>query len=202
MEDRLKIYGIRHHGAGSARRISTSLKKFQPNVICIEIPYEANELLSRFELTSQICPLAIMFYSPNNPSQCLYYPFAEFSPEYQALRYGIENGIEIKAIDLPAGISLISNNFNQELDKSLTRDQKNIIRDPISYLARKSGYKDTELWWNSYFESWTEGEDLFDTVNQLMQQLRNNSAGLDDDETLTRESFMHSQLQLQHQQYH
>lgn len=194
MDSEIKIYGIRHHGAGSARRVYESMQKFKPDVVCIEMPYEANRILNSLSKSTHSCPLAIMYYNPNNPSQSLYYPFADFSPEYQAMRYAFENEIPIHAIDLPAGISLVSSNFKNNNEESLNRNQRQMIHDPIGYLARRSGYEDTELWWSTYFETWTEGDDLFETVLGLMKELRIHSKGLDDDETLAREEFMRTEI--------
>ncbi len=191
----IKIYGIRHHGAGSARRLYDSLIKYKPDIICVEMPYEANNILEAFSQSEHHCPLAIMYYNPDHPDQSLYYPFAEFSPEYQALRFGFENRIPMKAIDLPAGMSLINSNFKTKKALSLSNDQLKMVNDPIGYLAMRSGYEDAELWWNTYFESWKDGDDLFDTVNQLMCQLRESSHGQDDEETLIREEFMRDQIQ-------
>lgn len=190
----IKIYGIRHHGAGSARRLYDSLLQYQPDVICIEMPFEANSILEVLSKSEHQCPLAIMFYKSDQPDLSLYYPFAEFSPEYQAMRFGFENKIPVKAIDLPAGMSLIDSNFITKRSLSLNRNQFKMVNDPIGYLAKRSGYEDAELWWNTYFESWKEGEDLFETVNELMFQLRTNTKGEDDEETLIREEFMRDQI--------
>ncbi|NOT37446.1 MAG: hypothetical protein HOP11_08720 [Saprospiraceae bacterium] len=195
METEIKIFGIRHHGAGSARRLFDSLKVFQPEVICIEMPYESNHVFSTLATSEHQCPLAILFYNPEKPSQSMYYPFAEFSPEYQAMRYAFENGIQIHAIDLPAGMSLLSSNFKKANEDNLNRDQKKMILDPLKYLANQCGYKDAELWWTTYFESWTEGNDLFQVIQDLMHELRQHSKGIDDDETLYREDFMRAEIE-------
>ncbi|MEP7195482.1 MAG: DUF5682 family protein [Saprospiraceae bacterium] len=194
METEIKIFGIRHHGAGSARRLFQALQNFEPEIICVEMPYESNQIIHQLKTNAHECPLALMFYNRDKPDQMMYYPFAEFSPEYQAMKYSFEKNIVLHAFDLPAGLSLIPSNFKKNTEQSLTYNQKNIVNDPLGYLAKKSGYQDTERWWDAYFESWTEGEDLFEIINSLMLELRLNSDGLDDYETLVREEFMRTEL--------
>ncbi|MEO6189626.1 MAG: DUF5682 family protein, partial [Saprospiraceae bacterium] len=196
METEIKIFGIRHHGAGSAKRLYSALNKFKPDEICIEMPFESLELITQLKVTPHICPLAFLYYNKENSKQSMYYPFAEFSPEYQAIKYSFEQNIPIIPIDLPAGMSLIPSNFKKETEVGLNSDQQHMINDPLGYLARQSGYKDTERWWDSYFESWTEDEELFNIIHNLMLELRTNSKGIDDYETLLREEFMRQQINI------
>ena len=36
-------------------------------------------------------PVALLVYAPDDPGYGAYYPFAEYSPEWQAIRYGLLN---------------------------------------------------------------------------------------------------------------
>ncbi len=191
----LKIFGIRHHGAGSAARVLAALEQARPEAIGIEMPYESANVIKHLSTSDHNCPLAFLYYNPENTNQSMYYPFAEFSPEYQAMKFAFEHSIPIYPIDLPAGISLVQSNFKTKTEDELNSKQKSIVNDPLAYLAWKSGYADTERWWNSYFESWTDSEELFDVVSNLMTELRLSTRGLDDFETLAREEFMRIQLQ-------
>jgi pheromone shutdown protein TraB len=40
----LKVLGIRHHGAGSCLRVVKALREFNPDYICVEMPFEATTL--------------------------------------------------------------------------------------------------------------------------------------------------------------
>lgn len=51
-------------------------------------------------------PVALMAYQSDNPSNGGFYPFAEFSPEWQTMLYGKEHGIEVRPFDLPLCYSL------------------------------------------------------------------------------------------------
>lgn len=51
-------------------------------------------------------PVALMAYQSDKPSNAAFYPFAEFSPEWQTMLYGKEHGIEVRPFDLPLSYSL------------------------------------------------------------------------------------------------
>ena len=51
-------------------------------------------------------PVALLIYVPDSPRRAVYYPFATFSPEWQALRYGQTRGIPVRFMDLPQSIQL------------------------------------------------------------------------------------------------
>ena len=95
------VLGIRHHGPGSARNVKAFLEKTKPDIILIEGPPEGDELL-RWSMHSALRPpVAILAYRPDQPQQAVFYPFAEFSPEWQALQFGARNNLPVRFMDLP-----------------------------------------------------------------------------------------------------
>ncbi len=190
----LKIFGIRHHGSGSALRLLRALEEYKPDVIAIELPEESGSLIPLIDLQKTIPPVAFLFYNAQNPDQSIYLPLAIFSPEYQAIHFALQYGIPIHCIDLPAAVSLVHSNFTQDTESDLTKKQKSITRDPIAYLAKQAGYTDSERWWEHHFELWTDDSKVFDIICELMQELRRLSHGLDDQETLIREQIMRFKL--------
>ncbi|MBK8485256.1 MAG: hypothetical protein IPL31_13185 [Saprospiraceae bacterium] len=190
----IKIFGIRHHGAGSTKRLLQALDQFQPDVLAIELPEEAKQLIPLINEQTIVPPIAFLFYDANNPDHSIYLPLAVFSPEYQAILFSIKHTIPIFPIDLPAGISMQHSNFSASPEADLDKRQKSMIHDPIGFLAKQAGYKDSERWWEIHFEQWTDHDKLFDFIQNLMGELRHKSLGLDDSETLIREQFMRIQL--------
>ena len=87
----LKIFGIRHHGPGSAKRLKIALEEMQPDIILIEGPPEGNNILHLANHLDMKPPVAILVYQPNNLQYASYYPFAVFSPEWQAILFGLEH---------------------------------------------------------------------------------------------------------------
>lgn len=190
----IRILGIRHHGSGSCLRMLRALEDFQPDAICVELPPETAYQLQELVEPSNAAPLAFLLYHAQKPEQCYYLPLADFSPEYQAVRYGLSNGIEVRPMDMPAAHMLLGHQFKGREAGVLDEEQISMIRDPLGYLARSQGYEDSEMWWTRYFEHWTEHGALFEVILQLMTQLRKISKGSDDEETLIREQFMRKTL--------
>ncbi len=172
------------------------MEEFQPDVIAIELPEESKNLIPLIDEKTVVPPIAFLFYNANNPDHSIYLPLAKFSPEYQAILFSKKNNIPIYSIDLPASVSLLQSNFKNDTEQDLTKNQKRITRDPIAYLAKQAGYTDSERWWENHFEQWPDDISLFDFVNEMMSELRKQSLGLDDEETLIREQFMRLQLRV------
>src|SRR6478609_5612938 len=101
MTDGIHILGIRHHGPGSARSVATALEAIQPDVILLEGPPDAQELLAMAAAAEMQPPVALLIYRPDEPKRAVYYPFASFSPEWQAVRFGLGNQVPVRFMDLP-----------------------------------------------------------------------------------------------------
>jgi hypothetical protein len=97
----IHLLGIRHHGPGSARNVRDALQQLQPDVILVEGPPEGEPLLSWVLHEDMRPPVALLVYMPDNPQNAVFYPFAEFSPEWQAITYGLQHNIPIRFIDIP-----------------------------------------------------------------------------------------------------
>ena len=99
----LTVLGIRHHGPGSARSVVAELERVRPDVVLIEGPSDADPLL-RFVASPDIAPpVALFAYDPGSPRSSAFWPFAAFSPEWQALRWAAANGVPARFCDLPSG---------------------------------------------------------------------------------------------------
>lgn len=97
------ILGIRHHGPGSARNVKAFLENTQPDIVLVEGPPEADGILQWATHKELKPPVAILCYQPDNPQQSCFYPFAEFSPEWQAIIYAKQHNIPVRFMDLPSG---------------------------------------------------------------------------------------------------
>ncbi|MCY0964865.1 DUF5682 family protein [Parathalassolituus penaei] len=116
MDDQVALLGIRHHGPGCAHALRLALQQLQPDVILLE---GAEELDSSWPLMASAGmkpPVAQLVYDPKQPQRCVIYPWAEFSPEWQAMRYASEQGIPLRMIDLPAGIRLAAEDNPEKAD--------------------------------------------------------------------------------------
>src|SRR5262245_26812064 len=95
------IFGIRHHGPGSARSLRRALEALRPDIILVEGPPDAADVLPLLAHPDMRPPIALLLYAADDPRRAVYYPFAAFSPEWQALHYGPTNGVPARFMDLP-----------------------------------------------------------------------------------------------------
>ncbi len=177
----LHIFGIRHHGPGSAKSLVSHLESLKPDALLIEGPMEAKSLINMAKDPSMEPPVAILCYVAEKPSMAFFYPLAKFSPEYQAILYGLENKISIDFIDLPLANRFAlqdietqksKDNLTEEAFEKENPEDEYIYKDPIYYLAQIAGYEDEELWWEHTFEQRQNHEKCFDAVREAMVSLR------------------------------
>lgn len=97
----LHVFGIRHHGPGCARSLRAALDELQPDVLVLECPADAEEALPLAAHDEMKPPVAMLLYPPDEPRRAVYYPFAEFSPEWQAVRWALACRVPVRLMDLP-----------------------------------------------------------------------------------------------------
>ncbi|NOK62276.1 MAG: hypothetical protein GFH27_549331n15 [Chloroflexi bacterium AL-W] len=97
----IHIFGIRHHGPGSARSLRQALDELQPDVVLVEGPPDAAHVLPLLTDAEMQPPVALLIYAAEDPRRAVYYPFAVFSPEWQAIHYSLTNDIPVRFMDLP-----------------------------------------------------------------------------------------------------
>lgn len=100
------VLGIRHHGPGSARSLVDALTAFAPDQVLIEGPADADPLIGWVSSPAMQPPVAILAYSPLEPRRAAFWPFATFSPEWQALTWSLAHGVPVGFCDLPAAHTL------------------------------------------------------------------------------------------------
>lgn len=188
------LLGIRHHGPGSARNVAAFLKKVQPDIILVEGPPEAEAQLKWAIHQAMKPPVAILAYNTENPRQAVFYPFAEFSPEWQAIYYGVYNNLPVRFIDLPLIYSFAMDKPSDEIEINDGGTEKapdiSFSRDPFSYFAEVEGYNDGELWWETHFESRRDDAGIFEAVNEAVCALRESLPPKNDLKENLREAFM------------
>jgi len=192
----VQVFGIRHHGPGSARRLVKALEVLQPDVLLVEAPADAEDLLKSMLLPDLIPPVAMLLYDKNDLSRASYYPFAEFSPEWQAIKFALSKDIPIKFMDLPQGITFAKKATAKEpvaisdAPKKSKQPLPKYVTDPLTYLAELAGYSDSERWWEATFEEQFEDTEIFPALLELMTGLREASQEHTTPNTLLREAWM------------
>ncbi|PBQ32676.1 hypothetical protein CNR22_13135 [Sphingobacteriaceae bacterium] len=170
----IHLLGIRHHGPGSAKNVKLYLEKIRPDIILLEGPPEAEAILHWAGHKEMKPPVAILAYVPNNLQQALFYPFAEFSPEWQAILYALENKIPLRFMDLPVAhkLAIQGNSVEQEIESEAPGEMVQNNKDPFLYLAEIAGYTDAEKWWENNFEYRENNNAVFDAVSEAVCNLR------------------------------
>lgn len=191
----IHLLGIRHHGPGSARSVLAALHTLQPDCILIEGPSDADALLQHVLDPAFVPPVALLINTPiqkQERPQAVFYPFAEFSPEWQAMRFAAQHTIHVRFMDLPCqhGFAIdsewqakMAEQANQEQAKpdpdAALPDAGNsevladIDRiDPIRLLAEAAGYQDSERFWEHLVEQQPHAGDVFELVGDAMQAVR------------------------------
>src|ERR1700677_2679874 len=136
-----EVFGVRHHGPGSARSVRAELAEYGPDVVLIEGPPEADALVPLVADPEMVPPVALLGYVAGS-EHAAFWPFAVFSPEWQAMRYALGAGIPVRFCDLPAAHQL-----------AMAQDRGSRSRvDPVGELAAAAGYDDPERWWEDVVE--------------------------------------------------
>lgn len=181
-----RIFGIRHHGPGSAKKLEQALHDMEPDIVLIEGPPEGTDLLYLAAAEDMVPPVALLVYRPDYFEQAAFYPFANYSPEWRAIRYAVERNIPVRFIDLPMAWQWKQKEAQEyPVDKSV---------DPMAEIARIAGYDDGEKWWEEVVEQRFANEDVFDGILQLMGAIRESASQLKDRYNEQREAYMRQSI--------
>ncbi|MFI6441018.1 DUF5682 family protein [Streptomyces sp. NPDC050759] len=96
------LLGVRHHGPGSARSVRAALDAARPRVVLIEGPPEADALIPLAAEEDMRPPVALLAHAVDEPGRSAFWPLAEFSPEWVAIRWALDHEVPARFIDLPA----------------------------------------------------------------------------------------------------
>lgn len=186
------VFGIRHHGPGSARSLAQALAQLQPDIVLVEGPPDAEPCLPLLTRAEMQPPVALLVYVPHQPHQAVYYPFAVFSPEWQAIHYGLTQQIPVWLIDLPQTHQFALDQAEREQaerEQAVPPDQAEEAanlspappvvsladlerRDPLALLAQAAGEEDGERWWELLVEQRQDSTELFTAILTAMTALR------------------------------
>ncbi|MGY8631379.1 DUF5682 family protein [Bradyrhizobium sp. 14AA] len=172
MAGQVSLFGIRHHGPGSARRLVEALDALKPVAVLIEGPADASELLPMLADPDMVTPVALLTYAEDNPANASFFPFADYSPEYQAACWAVRHGASLRFIDLPASDRLGATAGDIAEEIAARADADPVSHDPIGALANAAGYDDGESWWSDVIEENPATGPVFAAVADAMTALR------------------------------
>lgn len=193
-------FGIRHLSPAGAFHLRKLLDEKKPELILVEGPSDFNGLMDDMVREETKPPFAVMAYTKESPIRTLLYPFAEYSPEYQAIVWAKEHGAKCRFMDLPSGAFLGIQKIRDEQAERREEEEG----DPSAFLSesvyrhldRLSGEDDHETFWEHTMEHTREYEKYAAGAEIFGRQLRELTAGEDSDwpEILVREAYMRRKL--------
>lgn len=194
----IHFLGIRHHGPGSARSVLNALETLDPDLILLEGPEEAEDLLSFVSHPQMKPPVALLAFAVEDLTKTVFYPFATFSPEWQTILYALNHKINLQFFDLPQKHQLALNPpsslsesqppeslSEEELStrtsespeenssvEEVSLDSELFPYDPLDLLAESAGFTDGERWWEYMVEQRQGDLSLFQGIQEAMTEVR------------------------------
>lgn len=171
-------FGVRHLSPAGASHLRRVLDQVRPQLILVEGPSDASDLIHQITLPKVVPPIAIMAYTDSLPVRTIVFPLAAYSPEYQAFKWAAEHGVDAQFFDLPSGASIRlsearrAHDVEQEEEgaaRKAFRRRQNAVYEEI---ARLSGEKDYESYWERSCEHTDRPEIYTSIIHTLSAEMR------------------------------
>ncbi|MEC4114216.1 DUF5682 family protein [Myroides pelagicus] len=175
MVESKNFFGVRHLSATTSYNLLQFLEAKKPKCILMEGPSDATDLLLELANKNVIPPVALMAYTTELPIQSVLYPFALYSPEYQATLWAKKNKSNFRLIDLPTEVSLA---LKTQSDAELAEQQEALVNyrlfhnDLYDQLATLNWETDYESYWERKFEHCLDSQSYQERICYQSQQIR------------------------------
>ncbi len=185
------IFGIRHLSPAGAWHLRQFLSEKAPRLVLVEGPSDLNDQIDNITHEDTKLPIAILAYTKEAPVHTILYPFAEYSPEYQAICWCKEHGRECRFMDLPSDVFLAL-----PTERKSTEGEEGRMS-AYELLDKQAGEDGHETFWERTMEHTQDTEGYHGGANLFGASLREINQGQDEDfpEILVREAFMRLQIQ-------
>ena len=170
--DAVPVFGVRHLSPGAAWHLRAWLDERRPKAVLVEGPTDFTPLIGEIVAPGVVPPIAMLAYTSALPVRTILYPLARYSPEYQALLWAAEHGVEARFVDLPSGHMIglqgrggagpasggdAPDDETDDGHDDPDAPERHAARarrraDAYDALARAAGLDDYETWWEQHFE--------------------------------------------------
>ena len=190
MENLPPIFGVRHLSPAGAWHLRQTLDALRPRLVLVEGPCDLTPLMEDITRPETIPPVAILAYTQEAPVRSILYPFAAYSPEYQAILWAKENGAACRFMDLPSEVFLALR--EQKEQQGREEDTGAAPFDAWRELDRLAGPDGHEMFWERTLEHTTAPGAYEEGAAAFGRSLRELTAGREEDwaENLVREAQM------------
>ncbi len=201
MNHRPHFFPVRHLSPAGAWHLLEFLEEIQPDIVMIEGPSNIREELNDIVKKNVKPPIAILAYTEELPVKTILYPFADYSPEYQGIKWAKENKKEVRFIDLPTEIFLaLETDKSKEVDKEQVEEKIKEESKPINIyeeIYKLTGDMDYDTFWERNFEHNTNKDTYRLAMLAFGKELREltEKREIDDARNCVREGFMKYQIQ-------
>lgn len=185
------FFGIRHLSPAGAYYLRGFLDERKPRLVLVEGPSDFGDMLSDIVRGETKPPIAVLAYTKEAPVRTVLYPFAEYSPEYQAIQWCHKHQVECRFMDLPSETFLaIPESGMQETEGEEGR------MNVYEQLDRKSGGEGHDTFWERVMEQAGSMEAYHLGANSFGANIRSFTEGTENDwaETALREAYMRRQI--------
>lgn len=189
------FFGIRHLSPAGAYYLRGFLDEKKPKLVLVEGPSDFEDMLSDMVRKETKPPIAVLAYTKEAPVRTVLYPFAEYSPEYQAIQWCHKHHVACHFIDLPSETFLaIPECGVQEAEGEEARINSGVSI--YEQLDQKSGEDGHDTFWERVMEQAGSMEAYHLGANSFGANIRSFTEGKENDwaETVLREAYMRQQI--------
>jgi hypothetical protein len=209
----IPVFGVRHLSPMGAWQLREFLERIRPGLVLIEGLDDATDLLPDVTRKETRPPIAILAYTDALPVRTLVYPFARYSPEYQAICWAHSRDVPVEFFDLPSDVFLGLQDAAIERMEKMRREAREAaptgdeppaavgVPEPRPSLYQRiadlAGERDYDTYWERHFEHNADPGSYRGAAIELGRALRE----LEEDEprwraeNLVREAYMRRRVE-------
>lgn len=192
-EGQVQFFGIRHLSPAGAHYLKEFLQERRPALVFVEGPSDFNDQLENMVMPETVPPIAVLAYTKEAPVRTILYPFAQYSPEYQAVLWCHENQVPCRFMDLPSEVFLALPSDRMAAPEAGEEGRMNVYE----RLDKQSGEDGHETFWERVMEHTESAAGYRNGAARFGASLREMTEGKESDwaETVVREAYMMRQIQ-------
>ena len=151
------LIGVRHHSAALSRALPAMLDAFAPDCLLVELPADLHGWIEHLADPQTIAPVAIS--AVHQEHGLFFYPLADFSPEWVAIRWARQRGVPVVPCDLSVAaktqfsMSASQEQQDNELIQHEDQEEPEVATTGLDKLLQRSGETDTGGLWQRLVES-------------------------------------------------